>query len=365
MQIVFDARPLQSASRTRGIGRFTFEVLAALGRRAPDLAYTFLIVPDQPRPALPKSIAGNWLTYPARIPEQLRGYADAAVLRRLIGSTAADLYYSPEYGLPRGASFPAVITVHDLIPWVVPHSSYLRQRVRWAVQRRLLPQATRLLCDSNSTKSSLVGRLHIDESRSRVIYPGVSEVFFAAPSAADVTTMRARYGAKFALFVGECDWRKRPEDALTAIAPTEVRLLIVGANARHARRLRRLTAQAGVADRVVMAGFLSERDLVAAYAAASVFLFPSRYEGFGLPLLEAAAVGVPAIAYINSSIPEAAGAGTRLVPDGDVRRFAAEANAVLNGDGPPIDLEAGRQHARQFTWDRTADQMLSAFREVA
>ena len=177
--------------------------------------------------------------------------------------------------------------------------------------------------------------------------------------------MRARYGAKFALFVGESDWRKRPEDALTAIAPTEVRLLIVGANARHARRLRRLTSQAGVADRVVLVGFLSERDLVAAYAAASVFLFPSRYEGFGLPLLEAAAVGVPAIAYINSSIPEAAGAGTRLVPDGDVRRFAAEAAAVLNGEGPPIDLEAGRQHARQFTWDRTADQMLSVFREVA
>jgi len=365
MQIVFDARPLQSASRTRGIGRFTFEVLAALGRRAPDLVYTFLVVPDQPRPALPKGIAGNWLTYPARIPEQLRGYVDAAVLRRRIASTSADLYYSPEYGLPRGGSIPSVVTVHDLIPWVLPHASYVRQRVRWALQRRLLPRAACLLCDSKATRSTLVERLGIAESRTRVVYPGVGEAFFTAPSAPDVRTMQARYGTRFALFVGESDWRKRPEDALAAIAPTDVRLLIVGANARHAGRLRRLGSAAGVADRVVLAGFLSERDLVAAYGAASVLLFPSRYEGCGLPLLEAAAVGLPAIAYANSSIPEAAGAGARLVPDGDVRQFAAEAAAVLSGDGPRIDPEVGRQHARQFTWDRTAEQMLRAFREVA
>jgi len=182
-----------------------------------------------------------------------------------------------------------VVTVHDQIPWVLRHASYLRQRLRWAPQRRLLSHAARLLCDSQAPRATLLAGLPVDASRTRVVYPGVDEAFFTTPPAADVTTMRERYGPRFALFVGECDWRKRPEHALAVIAATDARLLIVGANARHASRLHRLAAEAGVSDRVSVAGFVSDRELLAAYAAASVLLFPSRYEGFGLPLLEAAA----------------------------------------------------------------------------
>jgi glycosyltransferase involved in cell wall biosynthesis len=198
-----------------------------------------------------------------------------------------------------------------------------------------------------------------------VIYPGVSETFFIAPPEADVMTTRQRYGPRYALFVGESDWRKRPEHALAAIASTDARLLIVGPNERHAARIHRLAARAGVTGRVTLAGYVSDRDLVAAYAGASVLLFPSRYEGFGLPLLEAAAVGVPAVAYANSSIPEAAGEGTRLIPDGDEVRFVGEARAIVNGTGTLPDPQAARARARQFSWDRTADQMLRAFRELA
>ena len=349
----------------RGIGRFAYEVLAGFARRAPELDYTFLQVPDRPAPRLPKGVTGQALTYPARIPEQLRGYTDAVVLQSLLGSVRADLYYSPEYGLPRSSPMPAVITVHDLIPWVLPHPSYVRQRVRWAIQRRLLPRASRLLCDSRATQSSLVARLGVEEARSRVIYPGVSETFFVQPPAADLTTMRERFGQDFALFVGECDWRKRPEHALAAIAPTDRRLLIIGPNDRHAQRLRRLADRAGVGSRVTLAGFVSDRELVAAYAVARVLLFPSRYEGFGLPLLEGAAMGLPAIAYRNSSIPEAAGEGARLIDDGDLRQFVAEASSVMAGTKPGIDPEIGRARAREFTWDRTADQMLAAFADVA
>ena len=349
----------------RGIGRFTFEILAAFGRRAPDLEYTFLQAAHRPPPKLPKSVTGRPLSYRSRIPEQLRGYLDALVLRRLIASAPADLYYSPEYGLPRGGSIPVVVTVHDQIPWVLRHASYLRQRLRWAPQRRLLSHAARLLCDSQATRATLLAGLPVDASRTRVVYPGVDEAFFTNPPAADVTTMRERYGPRFALFVGECDWRKRPEHALAVIAATDARLLIVGANARHASRLHRLAAEAGVSDRVSVAGFVSDRELLAAYAAASVLLFPSRYEGFGLPLLEAAAVGLPAIAYANSSIPEAAGDGARLIPEGDLPRFVAEAREVLDGKAPAVPAGAGKERARQFTWDRAADQMLRAFREVA
>ena len=364
MHIVFDARPLQSASRNRGIGRFAYEVLAALYRRAPDLQYTFLQVSGGTPPRLPKGVNGRTLSYPGRVPEQLRGLADALILRGLLAKAAGDLYYSPEYGLPSSSPIPAVVTVHDLIPWVLRHPSYLRQRIRWGMQRRLLGRAARLLCDSKSTRLQLMAKVHVEAARTLVIYPGVSQTFFATPPAADVKTIRSRYGQGFALFVGECDWRKRPEHALAAIAPTDRRLLIVGPNQRHAARLRRLATQAGVSDRVTVAGMLTDRELVAAYASASVLLFPSRYEGFGLPLLEAAAMGVPAVAYNNSSIPEAAGEGTHLVEEGDLRQFVGEAVGIIKRSRPAGDPAKAKARAREFTWDRTAEQMLNAFTQV-
>ncbi len=366
MHVLFDVRPLQSASVHRGIGRYVFELLASLARCQPALRFTFLRMRGQPPPRLPAGVSGGWLFYPLPFPEQLRGYADALVLPRLLSRVAADAYHSPEYGLPAKSSVPLVVSVHDLIPWVVPHRSYLRQRVRWFPQVRLLKRARVAACDSDFTRRMLIARHRIDPARTRVVYPGINPAFFGRPDADDVRSIQARFGSGFALLVGECDWRKRPEHAVAAIASMpRLRLVIVGPNRRHTARIGRLAQAAGASDRVTVAGVLTDGELLAAYASACLLLFPSRYEGFGMPVLEAAAVGLPVVAYANSALPEVCGGSLELVPEGDLEAFTARAHTIAANPDGTWDGAAARTRAQAFTWERAAGEVFRIYQEIA
>jgi len=367
VRVLFDARPLQSQSAFRGIGRYAFELIAALARRAPDVEFTFLRDPRARQPRLPEGVPRRWLNFPISAPEQLRGYLDALWLPRLLARAPIDLYHSPEYGQPLRSRTPVVVSVHDLIPWIVRHPSYLRQRARWGLQVRLLARAHRLVCDSHATREALLAGRNVDAARTRVVYPGISSFLRERPAPEQMDAIRRRFGGHFALMVGECDWRKRAELAIAAVAQCgdpALRLVVVGPNRRHAPRLRRQASAAGMSERFALAGPISDAELLAAYTTARMLLFPSSYEGFGLPALEALATGLPVVAYDNSAIPEVLGEDAGLLPDGDLDAFVARVRAILADPGRRWNGPHSMERARAFTWGKTAEGIHELYREI-
>ena len=361
MLIAFDARPLQGAGAARGIGRYAAELLGGLARTGPELEFVFIVRAGEPPP---QGLRGRFLSLPLRLPERLQGYGDALLLGRILAQTGARAYHSVEYGMPWRSPLSTLVSVHDLVPWTVPHRSYLRQRARWGLQVRLLGRADRLLCNSAHTRESILGRLHVEPGRATVVYPGVAEAFMRPAPVAGVEAMRRRFGS-FLLMVGECDWRKRPEHALATLARLgeRLRLVITGPNQRHEPRLRALAAALGVEDRLELTGVLPDAELACGYAAARLLLFPSRAEGFGLPVLEAASQRLPVVAYANTALPEICGGTFPLVADGDLDRFAARAHDLLqHPDEQAVDSAATR--ARTFTWNRTAEQVLKSYESL-
>jgi glycosyltransferase involved in cell wall biosynthesis len=359
--IAFDARPLQGAGSARGIGRYAAELLRALGKMAPELEFLFIVRAGAPRPS---GLKGRFLMLSVRVPERLQGYSDALVLGRILAQTEARAYHSVEYAMPWRSPIPTLVSVHDLVPWTVRHRSYLRQRLRWASQVRLLRRADRLLCNSGHTRDTILERLKVEPARTEVVYPGVSEIFMQPAPAAGKEAMHRRFGS-FVLMVGECDWRKRPEHTIATLARLRepFRLVITGPNGRHQRRLEAVAAAHGVADRLELTGVLHDAELASAYAAARLLLFPSRAEGFGLPVLEAAAQRLPVVAYANTALPEICGDAFPLVADGDLDAFSARAQELLD-HADESAIEAGAARARSFTWARTAEQVLKSYESL-
>jgi glycosyltransferase involved in cell wall biosynthesis len=266
--------------------------------------------------------------------------------------------------MPWRSPVPTLVSVHDLIPWTVRHRSYLRQRARWALQVRLLRRADRLLCNSAHTRAVILERLHVEPGRASVVYPGVGETFMRPAPADGVEALKRRF-ASFVLMVGECDWRKRPEHAIATLARLgePLRLVITGPNQRHEPRLRAMAATHGVADRLELPGVLPDAELASAYAAARLLLFPSRAEGFGLPVLEAAAQRLAVVAYANTALPETCGDALPLVTDGDLDAFQARAQEMLDHRDDQA-IEAGAARAVSFTWERTAEQVLKSYESL-
>jgi glycosyltransferase involved in cell wall biosynthesis len=200
---------------------------------------------------------------------------------------------------------------------------------------------------------------------------GVGAQYRPAP-AADIAQARQRYALpeRYLLFVGSVQERKNVRACLLAFADVCQRglphhLVIVGAKQwRYAEILNTLEGLA-VKDRVHFTGYVEDADLPALYTGAEAFVFPSLYEGFGLPVLEAMACGTPVITSTTSSLPEVAGEAALLVDPKDVEALAAGMERVLTDPALRTTLrERGLQQAARFTWARTAQHVVDVYRAV-
>jgi len=301
-------------------------------------------------------------------------------LPRLLECHGADLLWSPLQTLPvvragrgpGGREIPAVVTVHDLTVVLYPETH--RLKVRWSqvpFLDRSLARARRIVAVSEATARDL--RFHFPDTaeRIRVVPEGVDPVF--RPATEDrVAELRKELGAPggYLLYVGTLEPRKNVETLLDAwerlhdaredVPP----LLLAGGGGWRNRRLRRRLA--GLEPHGVRhLGRVEPERLVRLFQGASVFVYPSLYEGFGLPPLEALACGVPVVASTASSLPEVVGDAGVLVPPRDSGALAAEVGRIL--DDPELARELGargRERAARFTWERAAAQMAAVFDEA-
>ena len=362
--------------RAGGIGRYAIDLtramLAEASARHPDLEFTILSGPQ---------------TSPA-VMEEFRGLCDerflnakSSVLRSLAFIPAAlrrmhiDIFHGMDHvGIPFiGRRGKYVVTVHDLIPLILPHTFTPRHRaiVRLALAR-VRRKADLVIVPSRAVERDVVEHLGVREDRVVVIPHGCGPRFQPAADETAFRTVAARLGlpSRYVLAVGTLEPRKNLTTLLRAFArlrdtaecePTPG-LVLAGARGWLDDPIYQTVRSLGLEDVVCFPGFIDDDDLPAVYRGAELVAFPSLYEGFGLPVLEAMACGVPVVTSNTSAMPEVAGGAALLVDPLDVDEMAATIARVLRDE--PLRERLRREgiaRARQFTWETAARRTLDAY----
>jgi glycosyltransferase involved in cell wall biosynthesis len=274
-------------------------------------------------------------------------------------------------------SHPLVVTLHDLIPAVFPKENMPDADVRRSYWTRLelARQADRVFNVSRATARDAVRLLGLRPEKMVVTGGGVSDDFKPPASLAEARAalkrLRPTLNGDYVLFTGGMDYRKNTRGLLAAYAglPRELRerfaLVVVGRLGVDdpLGRFRTLAESLGVSDRLVLTGHVSDEELVLLYQAASLFVFPSRYEGFGLPVVEAFACGAPAIVGRNSSLVELVDRDEALFDAADASSIQAALAHAL-GDGQLLERLRHPEIRERFTWRKIADLTAAAYAEI-
>jgi exopolysaccharide biosynthesis WecB/TagA/CpsF family protein len=289
-----------------------------------------------------------------------------------------DAIWVPSHVLPPTAPLrriPSLVTVHDLGYEHFPAAHTLVQRAYLRLTTRYHARAaTRITADSYATRRDLIQMYGADPEKISVVHLGVDHDRFrpvADPLALE--TVRARYhtGKRFILHVGTLQPRKNLNRLLRAFATVarelpDVTLVLAGAQGWLAGDLEESIRHLGIDERVVLPGYVAGEDLPALLSAAELFVLPSLFEGFGLPVLEAMACGTPVFTSNTSSLPEVAGDAALLVDPLDKTGIARGIHLLLTQTALRAALrERGLAQAQAFTWDRTAGQILDLLLDIA
>ncbi|MCA9900826.1 MAG: glycosyltransferase family 4 protein [Ardenticatenaceae bacterium] len=268
-----------------------------------------------------------------------------------------DLLHSMAFVTPLFSRCPAVITVYDLSFYHFPERFPALQRLYLSSQtRRSCQRARRIITISESSRQDVHRFLGVPLEWIDVVVPGVDAVYRPLPPD-EVAAFRQRQGLeRFVLHVGTLQPRKNIPVLIDAFArqdDPELKLVLVGGKGWLYDEIFRQVQALGLADRVIFTGYVPDDDLPLWYNAAELLVFPSVYEGFGLPVVEAMACGTPVIASNSSSIPEAVGEAGLLFAPNDVETLASQMTAVLTDTTLKNKLrQQGLEHAQTFSWAR-------------
>lgn len=350
-----------------GIGRYVRELLKALAALDQTNKYRLFYASSSPVPHPLPPLPGNFET--RRLPFDDVWLARLWQRARLpvpvdwiTGSL--DLYHAPDFSLPpvRARS---VLTVHDLSFARDPQSAApaLRDYLNVVVPRSVR-RADHIIAVSQATKSDLVDLYRTAESKITVLYEGVDPIFKPTPNPA----IRDRYSlgsGPYILSVSTIQPRKNYRRLIQAFAalPTEYSLVIAGGGGWLSEPIYAEAGQPAVRGRVRFVGFVPDADLPALYSEAAAFAYPSLYEGFGLPLLEAMACGTPTLTSNVSCLPEVAGGAAVLVDPLEVDSILAGLHQALAGRERLATL--GFERAAQFRWENAARDLLALYSTTA
>ena len=288
-------------------------------------------------------------------------------------SGAVDLFHSPDFVLPSLRSARGLITVHDLAFLRVPECADpgLRAYLSQAVPRSLA-RADHILADSQNTKRDLIELLDVPAGRISVVPAGVEPRFRPIEDEAERQQVRQRYelDKPFILSLGTLEPRKNYARLIEAYArlrrqmPHAPDLIIVGGKGWLYEEIFAAARKWGHGG-VRFLGFVPDEDLPALYSLAALFVFPSLYEGFGIPPLEAMACGTPVVCSDRPSLPETANDAALMVDAEDVERLAAAMRRVLEDEALRARLvEKGFAQAQRFTWEKAAQRLLTVYQET-
>lgn len=358
LTVLLDAQPLGSVSAGGGVGTYIRQLLAALARR--DDVTVHALCP--PSVALPPGLVRQpirrrlsrprleVLEHAARLPAEVRRHRPEGAV-----------FHNPSFHAPRGIAAPWVQTLLDVIPLAVDQPDQAVLRRRWQRFGPRYAQADAVIAISRHAADEGMRRLGLAAERVHIAHLGVDPAF--RPGAGPIDP-------PYLLVVGEYSRRKGFAEAFAVIdaladAGYPHRLRVVGRiHSWAGSELEALRNRARHPDRIALEGAVP--DLLPAYQGATAFLSTSRYEGFGLPALEAMACGVPVVAFSNSAVTEVVGAGGHLVSDGDVAAMTAAVRAIIDDAGCAAEWRArGLAQAALFSWETCAALHAEVYHAVA
>jgi glycosyltransferase involved in cell wall biosynthesis len=368
VRIGIDARKLHDF----GIGTYIRNLLRQLSRLDRDSEFVVLCRPDD-RESL-ASLGENFRP----LPETSRNYsiAEQLTVPLALRREKVTLFHAPHYVLPPLVRCRSVVTIHDCIhlmfPQYLPNRlalTYARASIRLAARH-----ATRVMTVSESSKRDILRFVDLPPDKIDVIYNAYDERFGIEPREEDVVRVRERYQLhdEFVLYAGNVKPHKNLERLITAFhlvrqrGLDHLKLVLIGDEISKYAALRRAVHRYQLHQYVRFLGYLPEETLAVMYRLSGVFVFPSLYEGFGLPPLEAMASGTPVVTSNVSSLPEVAGDAAVLVDPYDPEALADAMTRVLTDEALRKDLRRrGLERARQFSWEQSVRRVREIYGEVA
>ena len=363
-----------------GSGQYVRHLVQHLPQVAPQHEY-LLFLPAYTQAAVPK-IPGVAVD---RVPTPLDSvysrfakiWYEQVELPRAAARLAVDVLHVPYYAPPIRQLTPVVTTVHDIIPLMLSEyrgSAWMRMYTALATQG--VTRSAELVAVSDHTRDDLIDVLGINAQRISTIYEAVDPIY-QPQSAAAIQAVRDKYTLlqPFFYYIGGFDARKNLPLLLRAFGrvhrryPQSIQLVIGGQRPQHSSTLYpaldQIILDEDLASSVVFTGRVSSAENAALYAGAEAFVWPSRYEGFGLPPLEAMASGAPVLAANSSSIPEIVGTGGMLLPPNDTEAWAMSMVRILTEPDWQQELrQRGYERAQIFNWSIFAAQIVQVYERI-
>lgn len=284
-----------------------------------------------------------------------------------------DLLHSPHYTVPLALGCPSVVTFHDMSFFLYPRTHQLYRKVFF---RTMIPWAARrasaIIAPSQSTRADIVRLLRVPQDQVRVVHHGVAPVFHPVPESLACAELLKKYGLRrpYLLYVGNLEPRKNVPALLRAYNQLlqeglSASLVLAGTRGWIDTPIGETVRKLGLGERVRFLGYVEQEDLPTLYSSAAAFVYPSLYEGFGLPVLEAMACGAAVVTSNTSSMAEIAGDAALLVDPLDVGALAQALSKILRDPRLGADLRRrGIERAKGFTWERAAVRTLEVYRQA-
>jgi glycosyltransferase involved in cell wall biosynthesis len=367
MRVAIDARKLHDF----GIGTYIRNLLRQLARIDRETEYILL------SPAadldIARQLGPNFRTVLETSPNySLREQIHVPwVLRR----ERPDVFHAPHYVLPPAVRCRSVVTIHDCIHLMFPQ--YLPSKAAYAYARASMWAAVKrsdcILTVSEASKRDILHFFNVAPEKIVVVYNAIDDHFWLTPPDDEVARVRERYQLdhQFVLYVGNIKPHKNlvrlieAFDELRRTGLEDLKLLIIGDEISKLPALRRAVHGHKLHKHVRFLGYVSDDTLRVLYRLAAVFVFPSLYEGFGLPALEAMASGTPVVASNQSSLPEVTGDAAILVDPYDVASIVDGMRRVLTDPAVASELrQRGRERARQFSWAQSVEKTRQVYEEI-
>ncbi|MCB0493386.1 MAG: glycosyltransferase family 4 protein [Cyclobacteriaceae bacterium] len=374
MRIGFDAKRL--FNNFTGLGNYSRFVMKALLEHYPDHHYT-LYSPKVKDHKETHEFRTNPKLLVRTPPRWVKGSGFGSFWRSVnLGNIAfrdgMDVFHGLSNELPvsKPKGLKTVVTVHDLIFIRYPK---LYKKIDVNIYKKKIisacKSADKIIAISHQTSSDLQHYLKVPKERITVIYQGCHSVFNTKAADEEISKVKAKYNLpdQFVLTVGTLEPRKNALLLLKAAAQTKERIpvVLIGKSTAYQKQLNKLIEEENLSDRVHFIHHADFLDLPKIYQAAKIFVYPSRFEGFGIPIVEAIASGVPVIAARGSCLEEAGGPSSVYVdPDND-KELASAIDRLLNDDSACRKMvEASKEYIQQFEPKRIADKLMEVYKEV-